>query len=268
MIQEHLVSVLRALGKFPFDILIHHLASRSGASSASLHPLAFIRPMIHEKDPNVLYTLLSGLRSLPAAIWAGTAPATSNNGLIGKSRELAETLEPLQSNLNPATPLTSDDPFHDIFGPFEGASTSHSPEYITPSESLGLSNVSTSPKAVPNIPHLPPLFEEDEVGIIIGLLRSEDSTLRKDVRVGSFAQLVSITDLNFRRCVFFSASTQQNAELPASTSARSWKELRKSLRSRLGLESPPTGNCRYSPPGHWRLLMYSRLEMGQPTLLK
>jgi len=148
-----------------------------------MHPLAFIRPVIHEKDFNVLYTLLSGLRSLPTAVWAGTAPVGLEGNLVGKSKEFSETLEPLQSTLTLAPPATSDDPFHDVFGPFEQGSTSHSPDYITPSGSLGLSNVSTSPKVVPQTSHLPPLFEEEEVGIIVGFLRSEDSTLRRNVCV-------------------------------------------------------------------------------------
>lgn len=181
MIQVHLLSVLKVLGKLPLDVVAHHLATRPSASPAFVHPLAFIRPMIQEKDPNVLYTLLSGLRSLPTAIWAGTAPAGSENDLIGKSSDFSETLEPLQSTLAPATPATSDDPFHDVFGPFEGGSTSHSPDYVTPSGSLGLSNISASPNAVPQTPHLPPLFEEEEVGIVVGFLRSEDSMLRRNV---------------------------------------------------------------------------------------
>lgn len=198
MIQGHLLSALRALGKFPIDILIHHLASRSNTTSVSMHPLAFIRPMIHEKDPNVLYTLLSVLRSLPTAIWAGTAPE-SDFPLIGKSMGLSETLEtlePLQSTLPPLTPPIADDPFHDVFGPFERGSTSQSPDYKTPSGSLGLSNVSSSPKAASQVPHLPPLFEEEEVGTIVGFLRSEDSMLRKDVGVVSFVPMVVIADPN------------------------------------------------------------------------
>lgn len=182
MIQAHLLSVLRVLGNFPFDILAHHLATMPNASAVFVHPLAFIRPMIQEKDPNVLYALLSGLRSLPTAIWAGTAPVGLESDLIGKSRDLSETLEPLHPTLTPATPTTSDDPFHDVFGPFEGGSTSHSPDYVTPSGSLGLSNLSSSPKAVATTPHLPPLFEEEEVAIIVGFLRSEDSMLRRNVR--------------------------------------------------------------------------------------
>lgn len=181
-------------GKFPIDTLIHHLASIPNATPVSVHPLAFIRPMIHEKDPNVLYTLLSVLQSLPTAIWTGTAPESD---LIGKSigpAETLETLEPLQSNLAPLSSPTADDPFHDVFGPFERGSTSHSPDYITPSGSLGLSNVSSSPKAASQTPHLPPLFEEEEVGTIVGFLRSEDSTLRKGVRVVSFVPKVVITD--------------------------------------------------------------------------
>jgi hypothetical protein len=197
MIQGHLLSALRAFGKFPIDILIHHLASRSNITPVSRHPLAFIQPMIHEKDPNVLYTLLSVLRSLPTAIWAGTTPESH---LIGKSiglSETLETLEPLQSTPPPLTPPTADDPFHDVFGPFEKGSTSHSPDYITPSGSLGLSNVSHSPKAASQMPHLPPLFEEEEVGTIVGFLRSEDSMLRKDVRAVSLVSMVVITDPNF-----------------------------------------------------------------------
>lgn len=198
MIQGHLLSALRAFGKFPVDILIHHLASRSNTTSVSMHSLAFIRPMIHEKDPNVLYTLLSILRSLPTAIWAGTAPE-SDFPLIGKSMGLSETLEtlePLQSTVPPLTPPTADDPFHDVFGPFERGSTSHSPDYITPSGSMGLSNVSNSPKAASQVPHLPPLFEEEDVGTIVGFLRSEDSMLRKDVGVVSFVPMVVIADPN------------------------------------------------------------------------
>ena len=153
--------------------------------------------MIHEKDPNVLYTLLSVLRSLPTAVWTGTAPESD---LIGKSMgppETPETLEPLQSTLAPLTSSTTDDPFHDVFGPFERGSTSHSPDdYVTPSGSLGLSNVSTSPKAASQTPHLPPLFDEEEVGTIVGFLRSEDSTLRKGVRVVFFVPMVVITDPN------------------------------------------------------------------------
>lgn len=179
MIQAHLLSVLRVLGNFPFDILVHHLASSPSTYPALVHPLTFIRPMVQEKDPNALYTLLSGLRSLPTAMWAGTAPASD---LIGKSGDLSEALGPSQSTLTPVTLATSDDPFHDVFGSFEGASTSHSPDYITPSGSLGLSNVSALPKAVPTIPHLPPLFKEEEVGIVVGFLRSDDSILRRDVR--------------------------------------------------------------------------------------
>lgn len=193
-----MLSVLRALGKFPFEILVHHLASKSNASPVSEHPLTFIRPMIHEKDPNVLYTLLSALRSLPTAIWAGTVSAGgSESDLIGKS-EISETLGPLQSTLTPGIPAIPDDPFHDVFGPFEEGSTSHShsPDHITPSGSLGLSNVSASPKAVPQAPQLPPLFEEGEVGVIIGFLRSEDSTLRKDVRVISLVSMGVTTDPN------------------------------------------------------------------------
>jgi len=144
--------------------------------------------MIHEKDPNVLYTLLSILRSLPTAIWVGTVPESD---LIGKSKDLSETLEPLQSTRTPLTPTTAGDPFHDVFGPFEGGSTTHSPDYITPTGSLGLSNVSTSPKATP---HLPPLFEEEEVGTIVGFLQSEDSMLRKDVRVVFFMPIFVVTD--------------------------------------------------------------------------
>jgi len=196
MIQGHLLSALRAFGKFPVDILIHHLASRSNTAPVSIHPLAFIRPMIHEKDPNVLYTLLSVLRSLPTTIWAGT---TQESDLIGKSTGLSgtlETLEPLHSTLPPLTPPTADDPFHDVFGPFEKGSTSHSPDYITPSGSLGLSNISNSPKAASQMPHLPPLFEEEEVGTIVGFLRSEDSMLRKSVRFVSFFSIVVITDPN------------------------------------------------------------------------
>ncbi len=152
--------------------------------------------MIHEKDPNVLYTLLSVLQSLPTPIWTGTAPESD---LIGKSiglPETLETLEPLQSTLAPLTSPTADDPFHDVFGPFERGSTSHSPDYVTPSGSLGLSNVITSPKAASQRPHLPPLFDEEEVGTIVGFLRSEDLTLRKGVRVVSFVPNVVITDPN------------------------------------------------------------------------
>lgn len=146
----------------------------------------------------MLYTLLSILRSLPTAIWAGTAPE-SDFPLIGKSMGLSETLEtlePLQSTVPPLTPPTADDPFHDVFGPFERGSTSHSPDYITPSGSMGLSNVSNSPKAASQVPHLPPLFEEEDVGTIVGFLRSEDSMLRKDVGVVSFVPMVVIADPN------------------------------------------------------------------------
>ena len=202
--------------------------------------------MIHEKDPNVLYTLLSVLRSLPTAIWTGTAPESD---LIGKSKGLPETLEtletlaPLQSTLAPPTSPTADDPFHDVFGPFERGSTSHSPDdYVTPSGSLGLSNVSTSPKAASQTPHLPPLFDEEEVGTIVGFLRSEDSTLREGVRVVPLYQRLSSLTKLLRPCVFFSVSTHQKAELSVSTSARSWKESQKLLRSKPRVGIPPMGS--------------------------
>jgi hypothetical protein len=153
--------------------------------------------MIHEKDPNVLYTLLSGLRILPTAFWAGTVPAGPESDiLIRNSRELSGSFEPSRSTLTPAALTTSNDPFNDDFGPFEEGSTSHSPDYVTPFGSLGLSNVSASPRAVPETPHLPPLFGEEEVGIIVGVLRSEDSMLRKYVRLVSIYQIFVTTDSN------------------------------------------------------------------------
>lgn len=133
------------------------------AKKSNNHPLAFLRTLLKSTDPNVTLTVLQCLRSLPVTAWAGVAIETQVN-LLGETETLAPKADfPPSSPSAPATePL-------DEFGPFQG--TFEEPDLA------GLSK----PVPATQITMLPALFEEDEVGLIIGFLNSDDVTVRINV---------------------------------------------------------------------------------------
>lgn len=104
---------------------------------------------------------------------------------MGKSGELLQGLSP---GIRAADPPSQQDHTATEFGPFQasrGLGPQQSPiERIEPS---------TSPSQLTKS-CLPPLFEEQEVGVIVGLLNSEDSSLRKLASDYLLASLVN-TDL-------------------------------------------------------------------------
>lgn len=124
------------------------------------HPLFFLRPLLRTRDINITLVLLQSLTLLPVEAWAGgNIVASGTHGVIGQEVDSAILADPSPSSIDETN----------LFG--EGVGD-EMPE-------TGGRNVITVTEATTPFPAL---FEESEVGIIMGCLKSSDPSIRKLVR--------------------------------------------------------------------------------------
>lgn len=118
------------------------------------HPIFFLRPLLRTKDINITLVLLQTLTLLPVEAWAGgniVASGTQGVRVPG---------------VGPTDPSSSSIDETNLFG--EGVDD----------EAGGQNIIMVTEATTP----FPALFEESEVGIIMGYLKSSDPSIRKLVR--------------------------------------------------------------------------------------
>jgi len=159
---------MRTLSRFPVPVLLEHL---SKMKTEEKHPLFFLRPLLRTKDVNIIHVLLQSLTLLPVEAWAGgNIVASGTHGVIGQRISSPILTDPSSSSIDET----------DLFG--EGVDKKPEPDVgdvITVTEA-------TTP--------FPALFEESEVGIIMGCLKSSDPSIRKLVRPFTAIHAVTSSD--------------------------------------------------------------------------
>lgn len=146
-----LLASMRLFAHLPEPTVIDHL---SKANREDKHPLFFLRPLLRAKDINITSVLLQSLDFLPVEAWAG---------------ENTVATEPLEQNGQPVAsdPSPSNIDEADLFG--EGVGVEQESPDSNPIKGVALSGTTAA---------LPPLFEESEVGMIMGCLESTDPSIR------------------------------------------------------------------------------------------
>lgn len=136
------------------------------------HPLSFITPLLRSHNPNATFVLLEALLSLPFQSWAG--------GVIKVDLSEAKNPNPedlwqkeVEKQLN-----TTDVSADDLFG--EGLDTK------SPSNIDGPINQDNSHSEIT----IPPLFLEDQVGVIVSYLSLNDQLLRKMVFISNLLDML------------------------------------------------------------------------------
>ncbi|KAG8832121.1 hypothetical protein FRC17_001992, partial [Serendipita sp. 399] len=144
------LAVFKVMSQIGQDISIEALATKNSDSQPPVNPLSFLKPLLRQPDINLNLTLLQCLVLLPPVTWTGGsvgthAEAKANDGLV-------------------ADPLSQELDANELFG-----------------EEAGKGVEEKAPLVVGELNTIafPPLFNEQEVGRIIGFLRSKDTTMRK-----------------------------------------------------------------------------------------
>ncbi|PVG00771.1 ARM repeat-containing protein [Serendipita vermifera] len=149
---------MRTISRLPSEPITQRLYRELRESKTGTHPLDFLRPLLHSTDVNMNVVLLQILTLLPVEVWAGGALEVP---IQPSEEEQGDTTTRAPKGWPEASPGTEINET-DLFG--EGVTNE------APSEKISLTKKSTM---------FPPLFEEKEVGAIVGYLNSSDAALRK-----------------------------------------------------------------------------------------
>jgi hypothetical protein len=145
---------MRAISHFPSAVFMDHL---SKMKTDEKHPIFFLRPLLRTKDINITLVLLQSLILLPVEAWAGgNIVASGTHEVVGQGVGSTTLANSSSSSIDETN----------LFG--EGVDDEIS--------EVGGRNVITVTEVTTPFPAL---FDESEVGIIMGFLKSNDPSIRK-----------------------------------------------------------------------------------------